>query len=52
MQRVAAGGASIAVEVWSVLGEAALCEGQREITEYGGWRAYVTRGGGRGRAGR
>ena len=24
-----------------VLGEPALCEGQREITEYGGWRAYV-----------
>jgi gamma-glutamylcyclotransferase (GGCT)/AIG2-like uncharacterized protein YtfP len=24
-----------------VLGEPALCEGQREITTYGGWRAYV-----------
>lgn len=24
-----------------VLGELALCEGQREITEYGGWRAYM-----------
>jgi hypothetical protein len=24
-----------------VLGELALCEGQREITSYGGWRAYV-----------
>ena len=24
-----------------VLGEPALCEGQREITPYGGWRAYV-----------
>jgi len=73
MVRVAAGGASIAVEVWSVppaglaaillqeppglcvgrvrladgedvlgvLGEGALCEGQREITQYGGWRAYL-----------
>ena len=28
-------------ETLGVLGEAALCEGQREITEYGGWRAYV-----------
>ena len=27
-------------EVLGVLGEAILCEGQREITEYGGWRAY------------
>lgn len=28
-----------------VLGEPFLCEGQREITAYGGWRAYVaTRG--------
>ncbi|MZR29493.1 glutamyl-tRNA amidotransferase [Sneathiella sp. DP05] len=26
--------------VLGVIGEAALCEGQREITEYGGWRAY------------
>jgi hypothetical protein len=24
-----------------VLGEPALCEGQREITRYGGWRAYL-----------
>lgn len=72
MVRVSAGGAAIAVEVWSVpagsvaallmqeppglsigkvrladgeevlgvLGEPALCEGQREITAYGGWRAY------------
>ena len=24
-----------------VLGEPALCEGQREITRYGGWRAYI-----------
>jgi hypothetical protein len=28
-------------EVLGVLGEAILCEGQREITAYGGWRAYV-----------
>ena len=28
-------------ETLGVLGEAVLCEGQREITEYGGWRAYV-----------
>ena len=28
-------------EALGVLGEAILCEGQREITEYGGWRAYV-----------
>jgi len=73
MIRVAAGGASVAVEVWAVppaglarileqeppglcigkvaladgeellgvLGEPALCEGQREITEHGGWRAYI-----------
>jgi hypothetical protein len=27
--------------VLGVLGEAFLCEGQREITSYGGWRAYV-----------
>jgi gamma-glutamylcyclotransferase (GGCT)/AIG2-like uncharacterized protein YtfP len=27
--------------VLGVLGEAALCEDQREITEYGGWRAYL-----------
>jgi hypothetical protein len=72
MVRVAAGGAAIAVEVWSVpaaglaavlmqeppglsigkvrladgeevlgvLGEPALCDGQPEITAYGGWRAY------------
>ena len=26
--------------VLGVLGEAMLCEGQFEITEYGGWRAY------------
>jgi gamma-glutamylcyclotransferase (GGCT)/AIG2-like uncharacterized protein YtfP len=73
MIRVAAGGAAIALEVWSVppeglasillrepaglcigkvrlddgsealgvLGEPTLCEGQREITGYGGWRAYL-----------
>jgi gamma-glutamylcyclotransferase (GGCT)/AIG2-like uncharacterized protein YtfP len=72
MYRVAAGGVSVAVEVWSVptaglaeilvkepaglcigkvrladgeevlgvLAEAILCDGQREITEFGGWRAY------------
>ena len=28
-------------ETLGVLGEPALCEGQREITRYGGWRAYV-----------
>ena len=28
-------------ETLGVLGEPALCEGQREITEYGGWRAYL-----------
>ena len=28
-------------ETLGVLGEPALCEGQREITQYGGWRAYV-----------
>ena len=32
-------------ETLGVLGESVLCEGQREITRYGGWRAYVaTRG--------
>ena len=73
MYRVAEGGTSIAVEVWSVpntglgsvlmnepaglcigkvtlldgtevlgvLAETILCEGQREITEFGGWRAYI-----------
>jgi hypothetical protein len=75
MLRVAEGGVSVALEVWSVpaagladilmkeppglsigkvlladgrvvlgvLGEPILCEGQREITALGGWRAYVTR---------
>ena len=28
-------------EVLGVLGEPILCEGQREITAHGGWRAYV-----------
>jgi hypothetical protein len=28
-------------EVLGVLGEPALVEGQREITEYGGWREYL-----------
>ena len=28
-------------ETLGVLGEPALCEGHREITEYGGWRAYL-----------
>ena len=73
MMRSGTGGASIAVEVWSipteglaailqkeppglcigklrladgtemlgVLGEPYLCESEREITSYGGWRAYV-----------
>ncbi|HEU5297385.1 MAG TPA: glutamyl-tRNA amidotransferase [Burkholderiaceae bacterium] len=27
--------------VLGVLGEPFLCEGQREITDYGGWRAYT-----------
>jgi hypothetical protein len=27
--------------VLGVLGEPFLCEGKREITEFGGWRAYV-----------
>ena len=29
-------------ETLGVLGEPVLCEGQREITQYGGWRAYIT----------
>lgn len=28
-------------EVLGVLGEPILCEGRREITQYGGWRAYL-----------
>lgn len=31
-------------EVLGVLGEPALCQGQREITRFGGWRAYVAAG--------
>jgi hypothetical protein len=27
--------------VLGVLGEPFLCEGKREITEFGGWRAYM-----------
>ena len=29
------------VEVLGVLAEPILCAGQREITEFGGWRAYI-----------
>jgi gamma-glutamylcyclotransferase (GGCT)/AIG2-like uncharacterized protein YtfP len=29
-------------EVLGVLGEAFLCEGQKDITAWGGWRTYVT----------
>ena len=28
-------------DLLGVLGEPALCEGQRELTEHGGWRAYI-----------
>ena len=28
-------------EALGVLGEAVLCEGQKEISDYGGWRAYI-----------
>ena len=28
-------------EVLGVLGEAVLCEGKREITQWGGWRVYM-----------
>ncbi len=31
-------------ETLGVLGEPALCEGMREITEFGGWRAYLAAG--------
>jgi hypothetical protein len=73
MVRVSSGGATVAVEVWSVpaeglafiliseppgltigkvsledgsevlgvLGEPALCESQKDITAFGGWRAYT-----------
>lgn len=75
MVRVAEGGVSVALEVWSVpaaglaaillqeppglcigkvkladgeevlgvLGEPILCDGQREITAFGSWRAYLNR---------
>jgi len=75
MMRSESGGASIAVEIWSVpaqglasilqnepaglcigkvrladgsevlgvLGEPILCDGQFEITSYGGWRSYIAR---------
>jgi hypothetical protein len=33
-------------EVLGVLGEPILCEGQREITQHRGWRAYIASGGG------
>ncbi|OLE09577.1 MAG: glutamyl-tRNA amidotransferase [Cyanobacteria bacterium 13_1_40CM_2_61_4] len=36
-------------ETLGVLGEPALCEGQREITAYGGWRAYLAACGTRAR---
>lgn len=28
-------------EVLGVLGESIICQGQREITDWGGWRAYI-----------
>jgi hypothetical protein len=31
--------------VLGVLGEAMLCEGQREISQYGGWRSYIAQKG-------
>ncbi len=31
-------------EVLGVLGEPLLCEGQKEITPHGGWRAYIASG--------
>jgi gamma-glutamylcyclotransferase (GGCT)/AIG2-like uncharacterized protein YtfP len=39
-------------EVLGVLGEPVLCEGQREITQHGGWRAYMAsrKGSGEGSA--
>ena len=33
-------------EALGVLGESVLCEGQREITKFGGWRAYLAARGG------
>ena len=35
------GGAEDGSIVLGVLGEPFLCEGQREITAFGGWRAYI-----------
>jgi len=32
-------------EVLGVLGEPILCEGQKEITQFGGWRAYTASAG-------
>jgi len=29
-------------EVLEILGEAILCEGQREITKWGGWWKYIS----------
>ena len=84
MIRTTRGGASIALEVWSVpaaglatilrqeppgltigkvrledgeevlgvLGEPALCQGQREITRYGGWRGYIASATGRAKPAR
>ena len=37
-------------EILGVLGEPILCESQREITEYGGWRAYIAARGASARA--
>ena len=31
-------------EALGVLGERVLCDGHREITEFGGWRAYMAGG--------
>ena len=36
-------------ETLGILGEPALCEGKREITAYGGWRAYLAAGKSRAR---
>ncbi|HWC58504.1 MAG TPA: glutamyl-tRNA amidotransferase [Verrucomicrobiae bacterium] len=30
-------------EVLGVLGEPALCEGQKDISEFGGWRSYIAK---------
>src|SRR6186713_2743226 len=37
-------GLCIGTVVLGVLGEPFLCAGRREITEYGGWRAYTAAG--------